>query len=337
MLVSIQDVAEKAGVSPGTVSSALNARKEARIAPATQERIRRIAAEMGYQPNAVARSLRRRSTNIIGLYTNFGLSDTRKPFYSEVISGLEAGCEEYGKDLLIHTAARRRSPDEIYAELAGGQVAGLVLLFPPCGDKREEALLIQRLTRSQLPVVALADALPQIPSVVVDDAGGSRLLAKHLARRGYRTISYLMGPETLSLVTRRFQAFCSAATSLGMTVVPTYNHSEYSELSSLVTRLAPGGRALRGPTAAVCWYDEVAFRLLDECRRQGVRVPQDLAIAGFDGIPSLELPAQRLTTVRAPWTDVARTAITLLSSRMMGKEVSLETVLPVTLIEGNTA
>ena len=338
MAVSIYDIAAKAGVSGGTVSRALNAKSGARISAETRERVRRIADDLGYQPNAVARSLRRQSTNIIGFYTGYGLSDTRKPFYAEIISGLEAGCEEQGQDLLIHTALRRRPISEIYSELLSGQVAGVVMLFPPGDDKQEEAHLIQRLAQSHLPAVVLADCVPHIPSVRVDDAAGSRLLAEHLAGRGHRVICYLPGPTDLPLVMRRRLAFAEAARALEMSViVPDGYFNEESDLGPLTEWLAAGpGEPEDRPTAVVCWFDELAFNLLAECRRQGVRVPQDLAVVGFDGIRSLEVPAQKLTTIRAPWREVARSAMTLLTTRIARKEIALETVLPVELIIGET-
>jgi DNA-binding LacI/PurR family transcriptional regulator len=91
------------------------------------------------------------------------------------------------------------------------------------------------------------------------------------------------------------------------------------------------------PTAALCWNDIAAHNLVAECRLRGVRVPEDLAVAGFDGDPSPRSLPWRLTTVRAPWAEVARTAVQLLITQLEGEAIPRETVLPVTLIAGDSA
>ncbi len=91
------------------------------------------------------------------------------------------------------------------------------------------------------------------------------------------------------------------------------------------------------PTAAVCWNDQTAYNLREDCHRRGLRVPEDLAIAGFDGLPPPHVPNQRLTTIRAPWIEVASTAISLLTRRIEGEAIPHETVLPVEFITGDTA
>src|SRR5205085_1723592 len=125
---------------------------------------------------------------------------------------MQAGCDQYQKDLLLHGTFRGRSIDNIYAELLDGRLDGLIVQAPPSDP------LVDRLAASHLPVIAVVDAIPSVPSVVVDDAGGSRLLARRLAERGHQRLIYLAPIVPLVSATRRRSAFLEAADQHGMQV-----------------------------------------------------------------------------------------------------------------------
>ncbi|HZP83536.1 MAG TPA: LacI family DNA-binding transcriptional regulator [Chthonomonadaceae bacterium] len=329
---TISDVAEKAGVNRVTASVVLNnSRGNTRVSEATRQRILAAAAELRYQPNAVALSLRRRRTDTIGFYSGDNSNDVRFPFFSQIISGLQKGCEQYVKDLLIHRRAGGRPVETVYAELVNGKVDGLILYAPP------DDPLVRLLADSHLPTIAVADAVASLPSVVVDDAAGGRLQAEHLYRRGHKRILYHVGSHAATSVCRRREAFCAAAASYGLSVVQSASRSDYcrGELSDESReRLSrpPDAR----PTAIVCWEDLSAYRVLAECRTMGLHVPTDIAIVGFDGVEPFIEPAWRLTTVRAPWRELGYRAVIQLMAQLEGKEVAPETVLPVELVVGNT-
>ncbi len=327
---TLKDVAQRAGVSKVAASLVLNgSRTNAGVSEATRGRILAAAAELRYHPNTVARSLSRRRTDIIGLYLGYGYIDARNAFFAEIISGLQKGCNEHRKDLLVHGTFRGQSVEDIYAEMIGGKIDGLVLIAPP-GDP-----LADRLVASRLPVVAMADPLPLLPSVAADDAQGSRLLAEHLASKGHHHVLYRMSPRRHTSVERRLAAFTATAAARGMTVTQSRaaDHSGRLGAEESARLTLPAGER---PTAVACSNDFLAFHLLDSCRSLGLRVPDDLAVAGFDGVMSPLGPALRLTTIRAPWVAVARTAVSLLVSQIDGREIPAETVLPVELVVGDT-
>src|SRR5262249_8954496 len=111
----MKDVAERAGVSKMTVSAVLNGTStHVRVSEPTRQRVLEAARELDYRPNAVARSLRRRQTNIIGVYCGFGYMNARLAFLSEIIGGLQEGCDCHRKDLLLHGVFRGRSVEDIY-------------------------------------------------------------------------------------------------------------------------------------------------------------------------------------------------------------------------------
>ena len=329
---TIKDVAASVGVSSSTVSAVLghSPSQHVRVSEPTRSRIQEAARRMRYQPNHAARSLRNRRTNVLGVYTAEGYLNPYVPFTSQIIGGLHFGCDECRKDLLLHGMYQGRRADEIASELTGGQIDGLVLYTRP--DDPLAALLAE----SALPVVAIVDALPGLPGVVADDAAGSALLAAHLAGQGHRRVAYIAGGPTLVSAVRRLEAFQSAAGPLGLEVTemhPASRHQQFAD-SDLDWLDLPRGQR---PTAAACWNDVTAYNLLEHCRLRGVRVPEELAVAGFDGILPSHPGALRLTTVRAPWMEVARAAIPLLVRLIDGEEIPPETRLPVEFVPGDTA
>lgn len=329
---TMQDVARKAGVNRVTVSVVLNnAQASTKVSESTRARILAAAAELRYQPNAIARSLRRRRTNIIGFYSGDAFSDASNPFISQIISGLQKGCKQYRQDILLHSNFGGGSADVVYAELANGKIDG-VILYTPLEDP-----LIQYLADSHVPTVALADALPHIPSVLVDDAAGGRLQAEYLAQKGHRHIFYQSLRRESNSVRRRVEAFCEAAAGYGMSVVKGDDMDINGGLGEIGRALLTDTSRSECPTAVVCWEDLCAYRVLGDLLAMGQRVPDDLVVMGFDGIMPPVEPLRRMTSVRAPWREVARTAVSVLLSRVEGKEVAQETVLPVELLVGNTA
>ena len=329
--ITIKDIAAELGISNTAVSAVLSPQptRHVRVSEATRTRILEAAQQMRYRPNRAARALRQQNTNVIGIYTAGGYLNPWVAFTSQIIGGLQLGCDTHQKDLLLHGTYRDRTPEEIYDELVDGRVDGLVLYTSP------QDPVAERLASSSLPVVAIVDALPGLPSVVVDDIGGSRLLAEHLVARGHRHLVYIAGDPWLTSSVRRQAAFEDAASAAGLQVDsfrPSAEHEKLAEADLAWLDLPRGQR----PTAAVCWNDQTAYNLLAHCHRRGLRVPEDLAVTGFDGIPAVHAPLGQLTTIHAPWIEVAQTAIAVLMRRVAGEEIPMETALPVTLVCGET-
>ena len=329
---TMQDIADQVGVSRMAVSVALHGTSSnVRVSDGTRARILEVARVLEYRPNAIARSLKRKQTDLIGLYSGYGPLDPRNYFLSQIVAGIQEGCLPFGKDLLIHTTFGGQSTDEIYAELLDGRIDGLILFSPP------EDPLAARLADSPLPVISVADAIPSLPSVVVDDAQAARLTFDYLAGKGHRRFAYRSFDRHLVSAERRAEAFITEARKRGLEIeewrTPERREDTDPHLADL-RAASPGSR----PTAVICWNDLSAYDLLFHCRQSGMQVPDDLAVVGFDGGDSNPLEYLfRLTTVRAPWEQVARTATRLLVSRLEGEDVPRQAVLPVELIRGDSA
>src|SRR5262249_43524703 len=151
-------------------------------------------------------------TNVIGHYSGYHYFDPRNRFSAEIIGGLQEGCVEHRKDLLLHTEFRRDSVEDVYAELVDGRIDGLVMTAPP------EDPLEQRLAASHLPVIVIADAAPALPSVVVDDSAGARLTFDYLTARGHRRLLYRSLDRRLYSAERRRAAYFAIATERGLSL-----------------------------------------------------------------------------------------------------------------------
>lgn len=285
---------------------------------------------MGYLPNSLARALRNKSTNILGLYFGYGHLEPHDPFHAEVLTGLQRGCEACNKDLMIHYSFHRYGIDEVFAELAGGKIDGLVLIASP------EDPLVPRLQGSNLSFVAMTDVIPGVPSVIADDAAGSIVIARHLAARGHKVVLYRSCPGESDSARRREEAFILEARQLGIRTVSGRTTDWKGRVEQQEAELLLNREQL-GITAAVCWGDPSAHALLAFCKQHQISVPKDLAVVGFNGIELPFEPANHLTTVRANWALVAQSAVQLLVDQINGHDqIPNLTILPVEFRPGDT-
>jgi DNA-binding LacI/PurR family transcriptional regulator len=324
---TLDDIAARAGVSRMAVSVVLNgSRSGTRVSQATRQQILEIARELNYRPNSMARSLARRATHIFGFYSGFDYFDARNPFVAEMTAGLLEECARCKRDLLLHTVFRGQVINGLYDELLSGKVDGLVVWAP------DDDPLVALLRDSHLPVVSVVETLPPFPSVGVAEYMGAFEIGRYLFDRGHRSILCLTQSAPSKSRMRRLEGIQQAAVQMGMELQMIVDLTREGQEALALSR-PPGSR----PTAIACWNDMAAYQALSYCRRSGIAVPQDMAITGFDGIESpIELD-MRLTTVRAPWAQVASTAITYLMDLLEGREVPTETILPVELVHGQTA
>lgn len=329
--VTLQDVADFAGVNRVTASVALGRSPQGgtRVSEATRRRVLDAAHHLGYTPNLLARALHNQRTHIIGYYAGYETLNAFHPFAAAILNGLQRSCRRHQQDLLLFGSFERDSDADIYAALLSGKIDGLVMLPTPLSPA------LDKLFESPLPIVGVANAHPAIPCVVVDDASGSRQIAAYLAGQGHRRILYRTHAERRTSARRRLEAFCDAASEQGLAVTVTQAGDDHL-LSKPEIELLSAPRDQR-PTAVVCWMDLCAYTVIAQCEHLGLRVPQDIAVVGFDGVDPAMPPARRLTTVAAPWTAVAMAAVDQLLGLLRGDKASPETVFPVALRLGDTA
>lgn len=328
---TLKDVARLAGASETAVSAVVRgAKSTVGVSEATRLRIQQALEELHYQPNRVARSLRQNKTETIGFYNGYGHVEAKDPFIKLLFHGLHLAAGRHAHDLLLYYGLVGKPLSVVTSRLTSYKADGVVALPSP-GD----GLLLENLAPQDKPVICIVDEHPGITSVTADDAGGSRLLARHFVSRGHRTILYRRSLERRASETTRFEAFRAEAEQAGAQVIATSPTDGFDTVAAEEEALLLSKE--RRITAAACWHDGSAVALLKFCIAHGLRVPEDMAIVGFDGDTERDWPpGYQLTTVRANWYEVASTGVALLLAKIAGEEVPLLTVIPSELLPGNT-
>ncbi len=323
-----QDVAVRAGVAPSTVTLILNERgADLGIPEATRIRVQTAARELGYYPNWHIRSIRSGRTGNLGLYLRADQWGQINGYWSVVLGHLQRAVAEADMRLLIHCAPADCPTEEAFARQAGGVVDGVMIL------NSGNDPIAQRLMETGLPAVEIGDSYSPLPRVAVDGGAGVRMAVAHLKERGYKRPAFFRNPSAYVLNAKeREQAFLDAAKEhFGLEPeectcieVPIGSES-FSRLWDLSPR----------PDSVVCKSDEQAFQILLGANAEGVRVPSELAITGFDCIPTLA-PTHVMTSVKTPLEQMAKEGVEKLIALVEGRTVELETTLPVTLRIGTT-
>ncbi len=334
---TIRDVALRASVSTSSVSNYLT--QKGRMAESTRRRIRAAMQELHFTPSALVRALKQRHTGILGvMLPSLGdLNETEGPgafLTPALLRGINDGADAASNDLLLYTGGRRRNRDDLEARFLGGHIDGLIWMTP---DKHSP--LLERVVASGLPVVALmTDEAPDgIRYVAADNRGGMRQLVEHLSEQGNQRIAYV-GPDWNTDFQRRHEGYRETMIALGLPWEPALQAVIEQEKREFGQEdagpLLVAWFALPAPpTAILCGNDHIAVRFAEAIRRHGLRIPEDIALAGFDDMPIAEHVAGGLTTIRQPFRRMGRLAAENLLSLVEGKPTNAcGTVLPTELI-----
>lgn len=324
---TLSDVARHAGVSVMSVSAVLNnANTGTRVGQATRERILLSAKELGYRPNRVAQSLRQSRSNILGVFSEVAATDDPCLHHAEVLRGLMKGAAKAGTGLLFCGPDSGQPQD---GDLLNGHHDGIIVFASP------SCPAVERMKQRGAAMVAHTDAIPGVPSVVVDDFEGGRLQARHLAERGRTRVLYRPGHLPFVSGVRRYESFLDEAARLGMQVITGDRPASFSTapLKDREKDLLLSGQA----DSIVCFDDHLAYLTLRAVEALGLRVPEQVALVGFNGIhPGIDIDL-RVTTIQAPWKAMAEFAVLSLVRQLGGQEARQETVMPVSLLAGSTS
>jgi DNA-binding LacI/PurR family transcriptional regulator len=310
--ISIKDIARAAQVSHSTVSRALG--DSPLVSATTKARIQLLAREMGYSPDAQARSLVRRHTQTIGVVVT-AITD---PFIAEIVQAVEDTARDHGYCVIL--ASSNAEPDRELAAvemLQSKRVDGVIVT-----SSRVGALYQQHLDRLGVPVVLVnshgAQQGSYTFSISVDNRQGARLATEHLIQLGHRRIAYITGAAGHSDDLERLAGYRGALDA-----------AEIAAERALI--IQGSGRADGGewalpelmalaqlPTAVFCYNDLTAIGLLLAARRAGLLIPGDLSVVGFDDIPFASYVQPALTTVAQPKSDMGRLAVEMALALLAG-------------------
>jgi len=325
MAVTIREVARAASVSVATVSRVLNGKGPVR--EETGRRIRAVVDRLHYSPHAAARSLITRQTNTLGVL----LPDVYGEFFSEVIRGIDSCARERGYHLLLSGSHSDRTEIEAVLRATRGRVDGWIVMSPELDTRT-----LERNLTDGLPAVLLNGGANRDPfdSICVDNYGGALAMVRHLISLGHRRIAHLAGPLGNRDASERLRGYRDSMRSLSSRPSRELEMAgDFREEAGF----AAGRRLLawkNPPTAVFAANDAMAIGLLAALQEGRVRVPQDLAVAGFDDIPIARFSTPPLSTVRVPIAQLGAQATRLLLRALARPKsrVRRHETLPTTLV-----
>ena len=306
MAVSVRDVASAASVSVGTVSNVLN--RPGKVAPSTVERVLHAIEELGFVRNDAARQLRAGRSRSLGLV----VLDISNPFFADVARGAEDRAAEAGMTVLLGNSDETPERERAHLELFLEQRVNGVLVTPAS----ENLALLRRLRDSGVPVILVDREVPgeSFGSVAVDDVEGGRLAVAHLLEIGRRRLAYVGGPSSIQQVADRLRgareavAGCHDAT-LEVVEVPSLSVLNGRDAGETILQRAPAER----PDAIFAANDLLAVGLLQAfALMSDVRVPDDIALIGYDDIDFASTTVVPLSSIRQPAHLIGATAVELL-------------------------
>lgn len=311
--VTIKDVALAAGVSPKTVSRVMNA--EAHVRAAVRDHVLKVVAELGYRPNAHARSLSSSRSFLIGLF----FDDPASGYAADVQLGAITRCRHHGYHLVVERIDRTAPGwlDDVAGALQALHLAGVILTPPLCDWVELTDLLAAR----GIPAVKLGSTAADDVSaaVYIDDYQAARDVTDHLIALGHRDIAFVQGIASHAASGKRLAGFRDAVAHAGLTV-----RDDWIQLGDFTFRsgMAAGDAILAGadrPTAIFAANDEMALGVLVSAARMDIAVPKSLSVAGFDDAPIARMAWPQLTTIRQPNADLAAAAIDILVDPVYGQ------------------
>jgi LacI family transcriptional regulator len=311
---TIREVAELAGVSVGTVSNFVSDKKP--ISPTTRAKIETAIRELGWIPNAAVRVIRGSRSPVIG----FLIPDSGNPFFTEVAKGIEdVAIASGGLVVTCNTDGDSQREDHFAKSLSEMRVVGAVVTEMTASDQH-----LEQLTASGATVVILGHSLhPRLNTVYCDDERGAYLAAHHLIERGARNIAFIGGPGGEPHLRRREAGIARAlesATPVAYRRLDAHGTSLSARRAAATTLL----KADRMPDGILCGNDQIALAVISAAASRGIRVPEDLAVVGYDDTEAASLASVPLTTVRQPSYEIGRLAATQIIGGAEGSRTVFE-------------
>lgn len=329
----LSDVARQAAVSLTTASRALDPDSDHPVSDSTRARVRAAATRLAYQPNPMARALRTRRVPTIAIVVH----DVADPYFAELVRGATAAASAKGFLTVVCSSDRDPATELRYvAMLCLSRVSGVIFAGGGLDERhyrRRMADHARSIAHYGGAIVALAPRAERWAAEVADNRAGARLATEHMLALGHSRIAMISGPATLRTSREREAGYLETMKGAGSE--PIMERADFTT--------AGGGAAMArlltrdSPTAVFVASDTMALGVLSELRRQGVRVPADVSVCGFDDIPGLEFIHPRLTTIHVPMAELGAAGVERLMRQLDGHDQSTRTQLhAVTLVPGES-
>ena len=307
-MANIRDVAKRAGVAPITVSRCMNNSEHCK--PETRARVEAAIVNLGYVPNRLASGLRSKRTNSLALI----LTDITNPFFTTIARGVEDIASERGYNVIFCNTDESVSKEKMYLQLLMEKRVDGILLVPALNGLDSIALI----RKQNIPIVVLDRRLPESMTDVVrgDSEGGAYELTQLLLSLGHRQIAILNGPRDVSTSEDRLAGYRRALTEAG---IPINSKREYYGAFNQESGFQMTHKALaeaQKPTALFAGNNFIACGVLKALHELELRVPEDIAVVGFDDLPSALVTFPFLTVAAQPAYEMGRRAIEILLKKL---------------------
>lgn len=308
--VTPRDVARRAGVSPAVVSYVINNGPRA-ASPEARARVLEAIDELDYHPNAFARGLRSQRTNTIGFIAcDYSPLDVFvSPYSAGVLTGLAAELKENGYYLLVHPLLIGEDLTPLGRMLRSRRLDGVVVRLVEADPVSDD--LLDLITAAGVPCVCLerpADARHGFGAVLFDNVSGAHTATTYLASLGHRRIAHLEGDPLYESARARRQGYEQALRDAGLEVDSRLVQGGSWDPATVEAAVRQLRAVDQPPTAIFAANDSIAFRVVEVLRTDGLRIPEDVAVVGFDDIPLAQEMIPPLTTVRIPLAEIGRRA-----------------------------
>jgi LacI family transcriptional regulator len=323
---TIHEVAKRAGVGSITVSRVIN--NSGYISTETRERVEKAITEMGYVPNTLARSLRSRRTNTVGLM----VTDITNPFFTTLARGVEDAANEAGYTVIFCNTDESVTKEEKYLNvLLQKQIDGLLLV-----PTQSRVNSIQQIQKQGTPVVVLDRRIPEVgvDTVRCDSIDGAYQLSKYLVSLGHRQIAVMSGSIGVSTADDRVAGYRKALIEAEIAIDESYIfRGDFTQESGYSMTKQAINLSLR-PTALIAANNFITIGAMKALQEVGMDVPDDIALVGFDDLPPAMVTFPFFTVASQPAYQMGTRAMQLLLERLEGKEMNAfqEIILPTQLI-----
>lgn len=330
MNVTIKEVAKMAGVSPSTVSRVIS--DSPRISEDTKKAVREAMEELGYHPNAIARSLVSKATKTIGIVMPQSTESAfLNPFFPQALSGVSAAAHEQGYCILLSTGNDEKEQlESIQSIVMGGRVDGVIIMYSAVDNK-----VLDALKKMNTPVVVIGKPLKTKGTLFVDNDNveASFKVTEKLIENGHKKIALMSGSFKFVVSLDRLDGYMSALNKHNI----SFNKSYIVEISEIQKesgyKMAKGLLELEErPTALVVTDDVMAFGAMDAIKEKGLKIPQEIEIMSFNNVPSAELTQPSLTSVDIDAFSLGYEASKLIIEKIKGEEETDRVIIPTKII-----
>lgn len=329
---SISEVAQMAGVSPSTVSRAINGKKG--VGSAQREKILRLVSELGYQPNSVSRGQEDAFAKNVALI----VGDIRNPFYADLEYYIQETLRREGYQLMVFYSAYDADREVEILKMAQQYHFAGVIMVTAQSRQVEETLASYR-----NPTVLVNRNLPfyKGDSVLTDNFQAGYLASMHLIDLYHRHIGFVRGPQTSSASSQRFTGYRQALSNFGLPLdeADIYDCNLEFESGRTCAEAFLQRPASKRPSAMIIANDIAAIGFMDVCRKNGLSIPEDLSIVSFDDIVYASVEGIRLTSVSQHVDEMAREAARLMLKQLGGDTTHPERIIitPELMVRDTTA